>query len=139
MTQVAAFILENEKGEVLLLLRDDKEGLAYRNCWDVIGGMVEKGESVEEALRREVKEETGHDLKDYTFFKKYDAVEKDGSLNTKFVFYSKTRKSLEDFVLGDEGQKLQFFSFEDALKLELASSWNDILQDYVASKKTGSN
>ena len=132
MIQVASLILENKKGEVLLLLRDDKAGLAYPNMWDLIGGMVEKGESVEEALLREVKEEVGHDLKDYTFFKKYDVVEEDGSLSTKFVFYSRTEKLLEEFLLGDEGQKLQFFSFRNALKLKLASSHKDILKDYIA-------
>ena len=131
MIQVASLILENERGEILLLLRDDKAGLAYPNTWDLIGGLVEIWESVKEALRREVKEEVGHDLKEYTFFKKYVVVEEDGSSNEKFVFYSKTKKPLEEFTLGDEGQKLQFFSFEDALKLKLASSWKDILKDYI--------
>lgn len=132
MTKVASLILENEKGEVLLLLRDDKVGLAYPNTWDLIGGTVEKGESVKEALRREVKEEAGHDLKDCTFFKKYVVLEEDGSSSEKFIFYSITEKPFEEFVLGDEGQKLQFFLFEDALKLKLASSHKDILQDYLA-------
>lgn len=135
MQKVASLILENEKEEVLLMLRDDKEGLAYRNCWDLIGGMVEKRESAEEALCREVKEEVGHDLKEYTFFKKYDVVEEDGSSNTKFVFYSKTKKPFKEFVLGNEGQKIQFFSFVDALKLKLAGSWKDILKDYIALKR----
>jgi len=139
MTKVASLILENDRGEVLLLLRDDKVGLAYPNTWDLIGGMVEKGESVEEALKREVKEEVGHDLKEYAFFRKYVVVEEDGSSDEKSVFYSKTKKPFEEFTLGDEGQKLQFFSFEDALKLKLASSHKDILKDYIASKKTGFN
>ncbi len=31
----------------------------FPNCWDIVGGHLEPGESVEEALRREVTEETG--------------------------------------------------------------------------------
>ena len=117
-----------------MLLQDDKTGLAYPNTLDLIGGMVEKGESVKEALVREVKEEAGHDLKDCTFFKKYVVLEEDGSSSEKFVFYSITEKPFEEFVLGDEGQKLQFFLLEDALKLKLASSHKDILKDYIAVK-----
>ena len=134
MTQVASLILENKKGEVLLFLRDDKEGLPYPNSWDLIGGTADRGESVKEALVREVKEEAGHDVQEYTFFKKYVVLEEDGSSSEKFVFYSITDKVFEDFILGDEGQKLQFFLLEDALKLKLASSHKDILKDYIAAK-----
>ena len=51
-----AAILENEKGEILLVKRKipPKEGF-----WDLPGGFVEVGESAEEAIVREVKEELG--------------------------------------------------------------------------------
>jgi 8-oxo-dGTP pyrophosphatase MutT (NUDIX family) len=46
-------------GSPLLHHRDDKPGIAHPGCWAGFGGAVEEGESVEEALRREVLEETG--------------------------------------------------------------------------------
>ena len=50
-----------------ILLRDDTILLgkraahrkAYPGCWDVIGGRVEEGETLEEALHRELGEEIG--------------------------------------------------------------------------------
>lgn len=32
---------------------------AYPGCWDVIGGKVEEGETLDQALHRELREETG--------------------------------------------------------------------------------
>jgi ribosomal-protein-alanine N-acetyltransferase len=56
----AGVILENEKGEILLQRRRDN------GLWAIHGGAVEPGESVEDAAKRELYEETGliaHSLK----------------------------------------------------------------------------
>ena len=45
--------VENEKGEVLMQLRSDT------NDWSLPGGSTEMGETVEEAVKRELLEETG--------------------------------------------------------------------------------
>lgn len=49
-------VIINEKNEILLLKRnkDPEQG-----CWTIPGGTVEFGETVEEAIIREVKEEIG--------------------------------------------------------------------------------
>ncbi len=59
-----ALLLENEKGEILLVVRayDPKKGML-----DVPGGFVEVGESLEESLTRELKEELGVELHDFTY------------------------------------------------------------------------
>ena len=47
-----AALVTNEAGEVLLIKSPNRG-------WEYLGGMVEPGESLERALYREIKEETG--------------------------------------------------------------------------------
>lgn len=51
----------------LMLLRNKKEFDENKNKWIGVGGKFEEGESPEECLLREVKEETGLTLKNYRF------------------------------------------------------------------------
>ena len=74
MKKIAAIILENDKSGFLLALRDNKPGIPFPDHWDLIGGHVEEGETPEEALVREVKEELNIDLKEYAFFRMYECL-----------------------------------------------------------------
>jgi NAD+ diphosphatase len=60
-----AVIVLIEKGDGLLLARSARFAGAF---FSVIAGFVEPGESLEEAVHREVKEETGITVKDVTYF-----------------------------------------------------------------------
>jgi len=65
--------------------RDDKPGIANPGCWAGFGGAVEDGETVEEALRREVAEETGLVITDPVFLT--DAVDYEGDGRLVSLFY----------------------------------------------------
>lgn len=55
-------IIQNSKGEILLGKRR-RSPIFYSNLWGLPGGMIEYQEKVEEAARREIKEELGVDVK----------------------------------------------------------------------------
>ena len=57
--------VENSRGEYLMLHRVKKKEDANRDKWIGIGGKMEPGESPEECLVREAREETGLTLTDY--------------------------------------------------------------------------
>jgi len=53
-----------EDGQVLLVATRRDLGAAGKHvCWELPGGKVESGEGQEEALRREIREETGLDVR----------------------------------------------------------------------------
>jgi 8-oxo-dGTP diphosphatase len=54
----AGVLLIDERGWILLQLRDAHG--AYPHHWGTVGGKVEPGETIEEAARRELAEETGY-------------------------------------------------------------------------------
>jgi 8-oxo-dGTP diphosphatase len=60
VTEVAAGILLDQSGRYLLGQRP--EGKPYAGYWEVPGGKIEKGETVFEALKRELQEELGIDI-----------------------------------------------------------------------------
>mgnify|MGYP001184904688 FL=1 len=61
MIKVAVGIIINNRNEILLCQR--KQNLPYPLKWEFPGGKVNNGETTEECLRRELKEELGIEAK----------------------------------------------------------------------------
>lgn len=130
MKKVAQIIFENDKGEFLLYLRDGKPGIPFPHHWDLIGGHVEEGETPEEALVREVKEELDYDLKDYKFFKKYTCLEGDAYPNIKYIYSGKFNLPIEEVTLM-EGERPKYFKKEEIPDVKFANILKKIVLDYI--------
>jgi 8-oxo-dGTP diphosphatase len=131
MKQIAAIILENDKGEILLYLRDNKPDIPFPNHWDLIGGHVEEGETPEEALLREVKEELDINLTDYTFYKKYECLTGDVYENVKYIYSGKINLPIEEVTLL-EGVRPQYFSKAEIPFVKFANILKSIVMDYIS-------
>ncbi len=134
MQKIAAIILENDKGEFLLALRDNKPDIPFPDHWDLIGGHVEEGESPEEALVREVKEELDLDLKDYSFYKKYECLTGDAYENIKYIYHGKINIPIEEITLL-EGVRPQYFSREEIPGVRFANIIKSIVMEYISDKQ----
>ena len=104
-------------GKLLLGLRSaDKR--TYPNCWDILGGYVEAGETIEQALARELVEEVG--LTPVEFFKLavVDEPDTDRHGEARYHVYVVTAWTGGDPVmLGDEHVDMAWFEPSEAALL----------------------
>lgn len=134
MKEIAAIILENNAGEILLMLRDNKPEIPFPDHWDIFGGHVEEGETPEQALVREVKEELDIDLIEYKFFRKYECLTGDANENTKYIYYGKIDIPIEKVTLY-EGQRAEYFRKEEIASIRFANIIKSIVTDYITERK----
>jgi 8-oxo-dGTP diphosphatase len=136
MRQIATLILENPRGQILLYLRDDEPSIPFPHHWDLFGGHVEPGETVQEALVREVREELDLDLDDFTFFRRYECLEGDAFPNVKHVFTARIDRSSDSLTLR-EGERLAWFDRSEIPGLRIANILKAILLDFIAVEDAG--
>ncbi len=109
-TRVVVVSYINNKGKVLFGKKSPNRG-PYPNTWHLPGGGVEEDETLIDALKREVKEETGLTVKDakQIFFNDDKALNKHGEM-THYIFLV-FNVSVEDvnFKPGDDLVELKWF------------------------------
>src|SRR5712692_10830412 len=81
-------ILVNAAGQVLMQLRDDKPSIADPGCWAVPGGGQDPGESLEEAARREILEETTYKVGELAHVLTRDLDRGGGFIERQAYFFS---------------------------------------------------
>ncbi len=67
-----AALLVHEDGSYIMQLRDSKPEIFYPGHWGCFGGAVDSGETAEDALRRELREEIQFDMTGATRFTRFD-------------------------------------------------------------------
>ncbi|EOO77373.1 phosphohydrolase (MutT/nudix family protein) [Bacillus cereus VD021] len=113
-------IILNEKNEILLQLRTDF------NRWGIIGGALEYNETLEDALQREVYEETGLIIKNPELFRTYSGPD-------FFQIYPNGDQVHGELVCDQtESKELRFFSL-DELPSNLPPVIEKIITDFRKS------
>jgi 8-oxo-dGTP diphosphatase len=132
MKQIAMVLLFDRQCRLLVYLRDNKPDIPFPNYWDFFGGHVEEGETPEEALVREVKEELGVDLAQWSFFRRYVCTEGDAYPNIKHLYWARIDKIAQELTLY-EGQRLMSIAPEQRGELKFANILGQVLEDFVGS------
>jgi 2-amino-4-hydroxy-6-hydroxymethyldihydropteridine diphosphokinase len=118
-------LIENNRGEVLLQLRDNKSEIPYPNCWGTFGGQIEEGEQPKAAIMREIEEELGY---------RPDRPEQYGVFHCDgydiFMFRCVDSALCLDSLQVREGQRAGFFSCADLDLAPFAFNCREIVQDY---------
>jgi len=125
----AGVILIADNGNVLLQYRDENNKW-NQDSWSEFGGQIEEGETPEEAIKRELKEELGIELADLKFFKKYELQRQKG-IYEQFVFTASLNCPLESLKKQQkEGKDLAFFNCEEIKNLKMADYTRETLEDF---------
>lgn len=91
---------------------------AYPNCWDVIGGKIEKGEAAEQALIRELAEEIAVTPRNPSYFRKIEDTHAGAPVSPIYHFFM-----VCDWLGGDpiinnhEHSHLAWFTLQQACDL----------------------
>ena len=134
---VGAIILQNQQ---VLLVRRGREPL--QGYWSLPGGAVETGESLEQALLREVREETSLDVEPLFLAALFERLMQDSDARTEFhyvlldyVCELKGSSSTEPMaaVAGDDAAELGWFALDEAETLHMTPGTFDVIaKAYIA-------
>lgn len=114
--KVALIIFYDDKKRILL--QDRRSISKMGEEWGYFGGQIEEGETPEQAVVRETKEELRYDLKEYRYAGRYTDVISDLTID-RYVFVAPLKDISQ--LTQVEGEKMQFFSLEEALRLKMVS------------------
>ena len=115
-----------KKGNKVLLTK--RNVAPYKNYWCIPGGHIEWGETVEEAVKREVREETGLNIKP-KFFKYYnEIIPKIKWHAVTFTFIGKTTGLIK--INRNEVKEFKWFTKKEIDKLKVAFRNREELRDY---------
>jgi phosphoglycolate phosphatase-like HAD superfamily hydrolase/ADP-ribose pyrophosphatase YjhB (NUDIX family) len=122
-------LIYNRKGEVLMI-----QTYKWNHHWGIPGGKIKGNEPSLDALRREIREETGLALDEIRFAMVQDCIDSpEFYKKAHFLLLNYTAlTSGDEVILNEEADRWRWVTPEEALKLELNIPTRTLL-DYVRS------
>ncbi|PKP04620.1 MAG: NUDIX hydrolase [Bacteroidetes bacterium HGW-Bacteroidetes-6] len=126
MTVDAALLVsENNEWKILLIERKHNP---FAGSWALPGGFVEENETLEQAVERELMEETGLKASTLEQFRAYSNLNRDPRQRTiTMVFVSIIDKIPDHAIAGDDAATLKWFSIDNLP--DLAFDHSEIVND----------
>ena len=132
VAEIAQVLLFDRTGCLLIYLRDDKPEIPFPNHWDLFGGHLEDGESPEQALVREVKEELGVTLQQWQFFRRFDCAVGDAYPNVKHIYWTTIGQTARQLAL-HEGQRLRSITMAERPEIKFANILGAIVEEFAGT------
>lgn len=126
-------LVVDDTDKILFVRRNRAWHKEAHGKWEFPGGKIDFGETLEEAVIREIKEESGYTAKIVQLLPKV--------LSKKWVFENEESQQIlicyvcklvsGELTLGDHGvSEINWFSIQDALKLDCLPGIHEFLEEY---------
>jgi len=125
---IVAAIIYNDDGNFFIASAPKWSGQ-----WIIPGGHIEYGEKMEDALHREIKEETGLDVTDIAFVTIEECIFPGYAYNDKHMIFLdfKCRAENDEVKLNSELTEYRWVTKEQALKMNLNNSTRGLIEKHV--------
>ncbi|RLE48819.1 MAG: NUDIX hydrolase [Candidatus Methanomethylicota archaeon] len=133
---VGAVIIDNEK-RILLVRRAAPPG---RGLWAIPGGIVKLGEKLKEAVKREVKEETGLEVEVGDLEDVFEVIIRDeaGKIKYHYVIVDyQARVSGGKLRASTDALEVKWFSAEEIKKVRTTKATGKLLEKLISTGKIG--
>jgi phosphoglycolate phosphatase-like HAD superfamily hydrolase/ADP-ribose pyrophosphatase YjhB (NUDIX family) len=113
----------------LLMIRTHKWG----DRWGIPGGKIERGEASENALRREIREETALEVADVKFAMVQDCIDSPEFMRREhFLLLNYVARALStNVVLNDEAEEFRWVTIDEAFALDLNQPTKALLLEAI--------
>lgn len=125
MDKGISVIINNNHGKILVLKRSPFE-FYYPNFWDLPGGKIESGETLQEAAIRETEEESGLKIKlenKYFYFYSYNDKDLD-------IYSFRAQLINDEVMLSKEHAEFRWISKDEWQKLEYTPSVGETIKEF---------
>lgn len=116
----------------ILMIRTHK----WSNLWGIPGGKIERGETSEAALCREIREETALEISQIRFVMIQDCIDSPEFFRSEHFLLLNylAQANSHKVTLNDEAEEFRWLSIADALDLELNTATKILLQRVIDEK-----
>jgi phosphoglycolate phosphatase len=116
----------------ILMIRTHK----WSNLWGIPGGKIERGESSEAALIREIQEETALEISDIKFIMVQESIDSPEFIRSEhFLLLNYLAKANSHIVtLNDEAEEFQWLPIEKALQIDLNIPTRILMEKIISEK-----
>lgn len=112
----------------MAVIRENKLLLLWkksRQWWEWCGGKRDEGETIEQTLHREIREEIGCEIQSATFYKSYDVD------SVRFYVYVGDVIGEPQLMEPEAFEKIEWIDIQDAQNCTIAPNITLFLKDYV--------
>lgn len=134
----AIFRYNTENNPEVLLIK--RKNAPYQGCWALPGGFMDVNETIEESTNREVLEETGVDITNQAWMKKYkvaifDNPERDCRQRIVSILSTVMLLSNVEVNAGDDADECRWFGLNSLP--QLAFDHKDMIKTAIKEQKIG--